>query len=178
MRHPRIALPLAALASLALASVALAGGWAQVTVSGGAVDPAAGEEASIDLSVLQHGVTPVSWPTLTVVATEHTSGAVVRAEAEARGTEGSYVATIVFPSPGEWTLTFASAELDITGSDSISVAPPITAVQPGAAVPAASRFDAMPLFLLLVAATIALAFAGRALRSRGVASDARVSVRN
>ena len=40
-----------------------------------------GQEATIDLRVLQHGKTPVSWPAITVVATDATSGAVIRAKA-------------------------------------------------------------------------------------------------
>jgi len=178
MRQPLIALPLAALASLALASVAVAGGWAQVTVTDVPTDPPAGGGTPIELRVLQHGVTPVSWPTLTVVATDATSDAVVRTEAEATGPEGSYVATIVFPSAGEWTLTFESAELEMAGSVAISVAPLIAAVQPGATAPAPSAFDATPLLLVIVAAAIALAIAGLALRSRGVEGDRRVSVKN
>jgi hypothetical protein len=177
MRHPLIALPLAALAGLVLASVALAGGSAQVTVESGPVDPVAGDETTIDLRVLQHGVTPVSWPTLTVVATDASSGAVVRTEAEAEGPEGSYVAAITFPSAGEWTLTFDSAELEMAGSVSLNVAPAVAAVQPGASAQAASTFDGMPLLLLLVAAAVALAIVGLAVRSRGGAGDAPVSAR-
>jgi hypothetical protein len=181
MRRRFIALPLAALASLALASVAMAGGWAQVTIKDRPVDPVAGQETTIELNVHQHGITPVSWPTLTVVATDATSGAVIRTEAEAQGPAGSYVATMVFPSAGEWALTFESAELEMAGSFAMNVAPGViaaqAAVQAGAAAPVASTFDVMPLLLLLVAAAIALAIAGVALRSRGAAGGARVSAR-
>ena len=176
MRHRFVAPLLAAIASLALASVALAGGWAQVTVKDAPVDPPAGGETTINLDVLQHGVTPVSWPGLTVVGTDATSGAVVRAEAHAKGPEGSYVATIVFPTAGEWTLTFDSAELDMQGSVALSVAPAVAAAGLNAAAPAASTFDAMPLLLLLVAATVALAIAGLVVRN-GRAGATRVSVR-
>jgi len=175
MTNRYIALPLAALAGLALASVAVAGGWAQVTVKDAPVDPVAGGETAINLDVLQHGVTPVSWPHLTVVATDAASGVVVRAEAEAKGLTGSYVSTIAFPSAGEWTLTFDSAELDMAGSVAISVAPPMAAAQPAAA--AASTFDAMPLLFLLVAAAVALAIAGLVLRNGRAAGATRVSVR-
>ena len=182
MRHRFIALPLAALASLALATVALAGGWAQVTVEDMPTDPPAGGGTPIELSVFQHGVTPVSWPHLTVVATDATSGTVVRTNAQAKGPEGSYVATINFPSAGEWNLTFDSPELEMSGSAAINVAPAVVAVQPPAAAaasagPAASTFDATPLLLLLVAALAVLAISGLALKARRAVDETRVSVR-
>ena len=177
MLHRLTALPLAVLASLALASAAFAGGWAQVTVMDAPTDPPAGGGTPIELSVLQHGVTPVSWPTLTVVATDATSGTVVRAEAEAKGAEGSYIATVVFPSAGEWTLTFESAELDMSGSAAVSVAPPMVAAQPVAAATAASNLDAAPLLFLLIAAAVAVAVAGFALKGRRALGTRQVSVR-
>lgn len=177
MRHRYIALPLAALASFAFASVALAGGSAQVTVKSGPVDPVAGEETTIELGVLQHGVTRVSWPTLTVVATNATSGAVLRAEARANGPEGSYVATIVFPSTGEWTLTFDSPDLAMAGSVAMNVAPAVAAAQPAVTVPAAAAFDAVPLLLVLFGAAAALGIASLVLRRGRASGDTPLSVR-
>ncbi len=177
MRHRLVAPPLAALAVLALASVALAGGWAQVIVTDAPVDPPAGEETTVELGVFQHGVTPVSWPGLTVIATDAKSGTVVRAEAVAKGPEGSYVATIVFPTAGEWTLTFDSTELVMGGSGSLTIAPAVNAVQPGAATSTAQAFDVMPLVLVLLAAVVALIITGQVLHSRGASGDTRVSAR-
>jgi len=178
MRHRLIALPLAVLASLILATVALAGGWAHVTVDNAPVDPPAGGGTPIELSVLQHGVTPVSWPGVTVVATDATSGTVVRAQAQAKGPEGSYVATIVFPTAGEWTLTFESAELEMAGSVAMKVAPAVTATQPGTAAATASALDVMPVLLLLFAAIVALAIGGLVVKGRRVLGETRVPVRN
>ena len=175
MRSRSIALPLGLLASLLAASVAVAGGWAQVTGTNVPVDPQAGEEATVDFNVLQHGMTPVSWPGLTVIATDAKSGAVVRADAQAKGPEGSYVATIVFPSAGEWSLTFESADLHMEGSVAVHVMPPVAAAQAGAAASSAAAFDVLPLVLVLLAAAVALIVAGQVLRSRGASGDARVS---
>lgn len=176
MLHRLIALSLALLATLALASVAIAGGWAQVTVKEIPTDPPAGGGTPIELSVLQHGVTPVSWPTLTVVATDAASGTVVRTEAKAEGPSGSYLATIVFATAGDWTLTFESAELVMSGSAAISVAPAVAAAQPGTVAPAAA-FDAAPLLLLLIAAAVILAIAGLVSRGRRALGDAGVSIK-
>ena len=181
MRHRSIAIPLAALASLVLAAVAVAGGWAQVTGTNVPVDPQAGESSTIELRVLQHGQTPVSWPGLTVVTTDATSGAVVRAEARAVGPEGSYVATIVFPSAGEWMLTFESTELIMQGAVALHVAPPVAAAPAGAGTPAEApvtvALDMVPLVLVLLAGAVALAIGGLAVRTRRGSADTRVSAR-
>ena len=160
MRPRSLALPMALLAASVLASVAVAGGWAQVTAKNVAVDP--------------HGVTPVSWPRLTVVATDTASGAVVRAEATASGPEGSYSVKIVFPNAGEWRLTFESADLVMEGSVAIRIAPPVTAA-PGTGTPVAQAFDVMPLVLALLAVVVVAGVAGRALGGRGASPVAPVS---
>jgi hypothetical protein len=161
---------MAVLGVLLVASVAVAGGWAQVSAEQPPADPPVGEETTIELEVLQHGVTPVSWPGLTVVATDAASGTVVRAAAEAVGPEGSYVAKIVFPSAGDWTLTFESAELEMAGSLPIRVAP--IAAAPGVGTPAATGPAGQGIGALLLALAALGAFAvlgagALALRSRG-----------
>lgn len=175
MRHRSIALSLATLAVFVISSVAVAGGWAQVTAINVPVDPPPGEETTIQLNVLQHGVTPVSWPGLTVIATDATSGAVVAAVAKASGPQGSYTATLVFPSAGDWTLTFQSSDLSMEGSAAMHVATPVVAAP---ATGTAAAFDAMPLLLALLAVMAILAIGGLALRNRGAAAGTRVSVRN
>ena len=177
MRHRSIALSLALLATFAVASVAASGGWAQVSATNVPVDPPAGEETTIGLNVLQHGVTPVSWPGLTVVATDATSGAVIRAAATASGPEGSYVATLVFPSAGEWTLTFESTNLIMEGTAAMHVAAAPAAPATGAAPAAAAAIDVLPLLLALLAGFAALAIGVVVLRNRGAAAGGSVSVR-
>lgn len=182
MRNRSIALALALLASLAVASVAASGGWAQVSVQNATVDPPAGQETTIDLRVLQHGKTPVSWPAITVVATDAASGAVVRAKAAAIGPEGSYVAKIVFPSAGQWTLTFQSTDLVMEGTAAMRVAPAVAAA-PGAgsaaegATTQAQAFDAAPLLGVLFVVFTLVAAGGLVLRSRAARAGTRVSAR-
>jgi hypothetical protein len=178
MRHRFIALPLAALAAFVLASVTVAGGWAQVTAKNVPVDPPVGEETTIELDVLQHGVTPVSWPGLTVIATDAATGAVIRAEAQATGAEGSYIVKIVFPSAGDWTLTFDSAELEMTGSVAMLIAPPVGAA-PGAGSTTdgstTQAVDVLPQVLAVLALAAILAVGVLALRDRGARADSPVS---
>jgi hypothetical protein len=182
MRHRIAALPLAAMASIAVVSIALAGGWAEVTVTDSPADPPAGQETNIELRVLQHGVTPVSWPNLIVVATDDTSGDVVRTQAEAQGPEGSYVAAIAFPHAGEWTLTFESDELVMAGSVTMSVASPSLAGRGGGSAaagsaPASTTFDPMPLLIALLGASLIVGFIGVFVRRGTAAGEPGVSVR-
>jgi hypothetical protein len=168
-------LPLAGLACLALASAALAGGWAQVTVPNLPTDPPAGEETTIELNVLQHGVTAVSWPQITVIATNEATDEVTAAQATASGPEGHYTETLTFPSEGEWTLSFVSPELVMDGTTTLSVGPAIVAAAPAAAAASAS-YDLLPLALVLIVALFAaIAIAAVVMRSRDGARAARAT---
>lgn len=162
MRLRLAPLPLALLGSLVLAAGALAGGWAVVTVTESPADPPAGAGTPIELRVMQHGKTPVSWPRLTVVATDPDSGAAVRAEARAEGPTGRYVATIVFPTGGDWRLTFESADLHMEGAATLPVSPATAAAT---AAPSTSTSDATP--VVLAAALGLLLLVGGALGLRG-----------
>lgn len=183
MRHRSICLPLAVLASLVLASVAVAGGWAQVTAKNVPADPPAGEATTIELGVSQHGVTPVSWPDLTVIATNETTGDTLRVKATAEGPAGSYVATITFPSSGEWMLTFDSTSLEMEGWAAMQVAPAVAAAPGGAGTPnqattpAAPATDVMLVVLVLFVLAVGLGVAAMGIRSRNATGDARLSVR-
>ena len=186
MRHRTIALPLALLASLALASVAVAGGWAQVTARTVPVDPPAGEPTTIELGVSQHGMTPVSWPDLTVIATNESTGDTFRTKAQAKGPTGSYVATLTFPSAGEWTLTFESTDLIMEGWTRLQVEPsgvaaPAAPAGAGAqnpnTAPASPSTDVMLVVLVLFVLAVGLGVAALGLRSRNTSGDAPVSVR-
>lgn len=176
MRHRSIALTLAVLALFVISSVAASGGWAQVTAKNVPVDPPAGEETTIQLDVKQHGVTPVSWPGLTVVATDTVSGAVVRERANAVGPEGSYAVTLTFPSAGSWALSFESTDLVMEGSATVHVAVASTGAAAGTAAPAAQALGLMPLAAAVLALLAVAGIAALALRSRGAAAGAaRVS---
>jgi hypothetical protein len=184
MRHRSTAIPAAALTALAAlllaTTAAFAGNWAQVTAKDVPVDPPAGEEATISLSLLQHGQTPVSWPRLTVIATEKTTGKVVSVQATASGAAGSYVAKITFPTEGQWTLSFTSQDLIMEGSATVSVAPPVVAPAApasGSQAPATSAFDPM-LPLLAVLGILAVLVVGvLTVRGRATPAGAQVSAR-
>ncbi len=119
-----IALPLAVLASLAFTASVLAGGWATVTISDPPAEPTAGGTTTLDLTVLQHGVTPVSWVAITVVATNAETGATVAGQAKPSGATGRYTVSLTFPTEGSWTISYASSDLVMEGSQELAVAAP------------------------------------------------------
>src|SRR5215218_7582471 len=137
-----LAVLLASLALLALAGAAFAGGWASVSMTDPPTDITVGQETRVELTVLQHGKTPIDWPKLTVAATQADTGETVRADATpVRGELGRYRATLVFPSDGEWDIAYESSDLVMDGSASLAVAqlPAVAVVPPPAAnAPAAN----------------------------------------
>ncbi len=181
MRHRSIAAVLAVLASLAIGSTALAGNWAQVNAQNPPVDPPAGQETTINLEVLQHGETPVSWPKLTVVATDAVSGTTIRAAATPLGPAGAYTATLVFPTAGDWALTYTSPDLHMEGRVAMHVGAAVGAAPAGAGTPSgqpgAPATDMSLLVVLLFALAVGLAVGGLGLLGRRGATDAPVSAR-
>ena len=135
MRPSRLpAITASAVAILLLATVVAAGGWASVTVTDPPTGVAAGGASTLELVVRQHGVTPVSWPRLFVVATSP-AGDVVRVPATpTKGSEGNYTAVLTLPAAGSWALSFNSVDLVMQGSATLEVGP---AIAPPAAVPPA-----------------------------------------
>jgi hypothetical protein len=124
MTHRRsLAFPMSLVLAGLVAGTVVAGGWAEVAVTDPPLDPPVGSGTTVGLQVMQHGVTPVSWPTLTVVATDKVTGESFRTEARAEGPEGHYVATLTFPAAGSWALTFDSIDLAMSGFSTVRVGP-------------------------------------------------------
>lgn len=171
MRHRSIAssaaILMAVLMPLVAATSALAGGWAQVTAQNVPVDPPAGEETTISLTMLQHGQTPVSWPQLTVIATDTSSGTVVSVEALASGAAGSYVAKLTFPTAGQWTLSYTSQDLIMEGSATVVVAPPAAAAADGNRTAATNASEAVLPLLAVIGIFVVLVGGVLMLRGRG-----------
>jgi hypothetical protein len=159
MRPRRLlALPLALAGSLALATAVLAGGWATVTMTDPPEAPTAEGATVIGLTVLQHGVTPVSWPAITVVARDAASGATVSGDAVASGPAGHYTVSLTFPAAGDWSLTYVSEDLVMEGSATFAVGDPVLVAGSSAAtadaVPVISLSALVALFLVLAVGTI------------------------
>ena len=98
MRRVLLALPIIAL--LALAPSAFAGGWATVGLSSTPAGTEPGKPWNVNLTVLQHGRTPLDdlSPTITI----RNGDATKTFNAEPTGKPGVYRASVVFPSAGKW----------------------------------------------------------------------------
>ena len=95
-------------AAMALASVltapstALAGGWATVGLSSLPDGAGPGEEWVVDLTILQHGRTPLEGVQPRVLIRPADGGGEEAFAATPTGRPGVYQAHVVFPSAGEW----------------------------------------------------------------------------
>jgi hypothetical protein len=120
------------LVSLVLPASALAGGWATAGLSAPPDNIAAGDQWNAQITVLQHGETPLEGvsPTLTI---KH-GDTVKTFTATATDKPGVYAASVVFPSTGRWsyevydgftqyggaqTHTFGSVSVGVGGSDGL-----------------------------------------------------------
>jgi hypothetical protein len=92
-----------ALVGLALAANAAAGGFATVQLSSTPAGTDAGTPWSVDLTVLQHGVTPLDGmePLITISS----GGDETSFPATPTGKPGVYHADVVFPGAGTWAWT-------------------------------------------------------------------------
>jgi hypothetical protein len=99
---------LAVLALLVAAPAAQAGGFATVGLS----SAPSGAEWTVDITVLQHGVTPLDDVTPHV---DIASGATTRTfAARPTGTPGVYRADVVFPHAGRWEYSVRDGFTDIS----------------------------------------------------------------
>jgi hypothetical protein len=108
MRRPLLLL---AASALVLAGTAVAGGWATVKLSSFPKGLSAGQAWVVDITVLQHGKTPVDGlkPTVTIrkvgprpLAAVSKAGPTRTFAARPTGGVGVYRARVIFPSAGTW----------------------------------------------------------------------------
>ena len=126
-------LVLLALVLLALPATALGGGFATVQLSSLPDGTAPGGTWSVELTVLQHGVTPLEGVS-PLVRISNLDGDSREFPAAPTGEPGVYAADVVFPSAGTWsyeifdgfsqTHTYAPVAIaDGAGTDSFPVLP-------------------------------------------------------
>jgi hypothetical protein len=98
VRRVLIALPLLAL--LVFAPAALAGGWATVGLSSTPQGTPPGTPWNVDITVLQHGVTPLDGVQPTLMIRKGNETKVY--DAKPTGKPGVYRASVIFPTAGKW----------------------------------------------------------------------------
>ena len=108
-------------ASLVLTPPVSAGGWATITVVGPSEAPVAGSPWPLELEVLQHGVTPIDWERVSLVARQPNTGMVAAANGHAGETVGRYRMDVVFPDAGDWTVEFGLLALVVAEGSPITV---------------------------------------------------------
>jgi hypothetical protein len=166
----RLALAAAALLALttAAAGIALAGNFAEVAfVDGSDAPPVAGQAREIRFSLLQHGVTPVTFGDVELTATLPGSGETISAPATSLG-GGEWVATVTFPVEGDWQVRVAHSVFDTSPPSALAVGP--------AAAAAAATTTQQPWTFVLLAAIVAIGLgalpAVALMRSRGPSTSA------
>lgn len=155
MRHLIVLSVLAG--ALALAGTASAGGWASVGVSSLPAGVGPGEPWNPEITILQHGVTPLAGLSPVVTIRETGSGDTREFIATETSQVGVYAAEVVFPSAGEWNVV-----VDSTFGDSRLTFGPETIVGGSGDGLSPDSFPVLPLTVavllvgLLAAATLGL----------------------
>jgi len=152
----RLLIALSAVAvALASAGAARAGGWATVGVDPLPTGVEAGETWRPEITVLQHGRTPLTGlePVLTI--REQATGVSREFRAAPTGTAGVYETSVVFPEAGRWNVV---VETGWWGEGRLTFGP--VAIEDGAGIgtspesfPVAPLAAAVLAFAVLVAAT-------------------------
>lgn len=94
---------LALAAALTAPATSLAGGFATVGLSSLPDDARPGEPWVVDMTVLQHGRTPLEGVHPAMIIEPADRGTATRFDAKPTGQPGVYRAEVVFPEAGEWS---------------------------------------------------------------------------
>jgi plastocyanin len=81
-----------------------AGGWASVEIVDGPAVLETGKPMSFELSIKQHGITPVDIDPLVISATNSDTGDEIEATATKASGEGNYTVELTFPTEGVWSM--------------------------------------------------------------------------
>jgi hypothetical protein len=157
VRRSLLAVPILAL--LVVAPAAFAGGWATVGLSSTPAGTQPGDPWNVNLTILQHGRTPLDGlsPTITI----RNGDATKSFAAKPTGKTGVYSAAVVFPSAGKWT--YEVNDGFITGQPHTYPAVQIGAPAGAPAAPATTADDGGPALGWLAIPGIALLLAAAGL---------------
>jgi hypothetical protein len=155
-------------AALAAPSAATAGGWATVGFDPPPEDLAPGEPWDVEMTILQHGRTPLEGVKPSVIVAPTAGGEQKTFPARPTGEPGVYRASVVFESAGEWSLvvddgfaarhTFPAVQVGNGGSQAATEQ--VAVVDTAAATPPSKVDDGPNLLLALGAAAVAALAAG------------------
>jgi YtkA-like len=163
----RLVLLTAIAAALAVPTAATAGGWATVGFEPPPDDLAAGQPWQVDVTVLQHGRTPLEGVRPRFILTPEGGGEAKYFPARRTDEPGVYRATVVFESPGTWRYVVddgftAQHRFPPVTIGKGSAAEPVAVASTAAVAPASGGDDGPDYLLALVAAAVAALVAGLA----------------
>jgi YtkA-like len=160
MRYLVVLPALAAAIALATAGTAGAGGWATVGFDPLPDGTSAGGTWTPQITVLQHGQTPLGGLSPTVTIADDDSGATQSFTAAKTDELGVYTADVVFPTEGNWRVT-----IDSTFGDSRVTYGPVR-IGNGPAGGTGTDFPVLPLLGIAGAIVLAGAAAFGLMRQR------------
>jgi hypothetical protein len=115
-----------------MASAVAAGNYAETSIVDGAdTPPTAGEARELRLRLLQHGVTPVDQGSVELTAWKPGTDERISVMATSAGA-GEWVATVTFPTAGDWQLRILHSEFETPPATAFAVAPSSSSWLPGA----------------------------------------------
>ena len=153
MRAWWIAALVAAAGLLGLPAAATAGGWATVSLSSTPDDLGPGAPWDVEMTILQHGRTPLDGVEPSITLTNGATGKTETVAAKPTGRPGVYEARAVFPEAGRWTYAVDD------GFSRVHDYPAVT-IGGGASAPAAAGGDGFPWSALLVSVLAGLVAVG------------------
>ena len=103
--------------ALVVPEAASAGCWATVGLSSTPTGTAPGEAWNVEITVLQHGRTPLADAKPTVAIRNAATGEGAKFTAKPTGKTGVYRARVVFPSAGRWSYEVFDGFTSYNGSD-------------------------------------------------------------
>jgi len=160
---------LAALAILVLPAAALAGGFATAGLSSTPEGVQPGEPWAVDVTILQHGRTPMT-DVKPAVIIKGAGGTEHRFAGEKTSTPGVYRAVVTFPEAGRW-----SYEVDDGFTNAVPhTFPAVTISASGAPVSSGGSGSELPWWPLLLLAPVLAGAAALLLRRRGGAGASQL----
>jgi YtkA-like len=164
----RLALFAVTAAALAVPAAATAGGWATVGFDPPPEDLAPGEPWRVEMTILQHGRTPLEGVKPYVIVAPRAGGERKSFPADPTGEPGVYRASVVFESAGDWSLVvddgFAARHtfpaVRVAGGGKRGATEQVAALGTAAAAPPSTGDDGPNLQLALGAAAVAALAAG------------------
>ena len=131
-------------------ATALAGGWATVQLSSTPDGAEARAPWVVNLTVLQHGVTPVDGET-SLVFTRADDGETAVFEGEPTDEIGRYTVEVTIPSEGNWEWQVIQDVFPPQDMGVITVAPDAGAMFPGTSIPLGAAVALLGIAALLAA---------------------------